>query len=219
MQRRLIVTSDGTHTIHVPEMNENYHSVHGAMQESEHIFINAGLRSLNSGNISVFEAGFGTGLNALLSAIYAEKQGVEIHYVTIEKFPLPDDITKSLNYGSILGERAIELFSLIHSSPWETPSEISRSFTLTKIRADLVTFDLAGSFDIIFFDAFGPDKQPEMWSGEIFRKIAEVTRPEGVFVTYSSKGEVKRNLRASGFSVKLLTGPPGKRHIIRAIKN
>lgn len=219
MEHRLIITSDGTHTVFIPWLNEHYHSVHGAMQESKHIFIEAGLRSLNSKTISVFEAGFGTGLNTLLAALYAEDSNLIINYTTIEKYPLPDQIVNQLNYGRILGTRGTVLFNLIHEAPWDTDTTISKNFRLTRIRADLLTYALTGRFDIIFFDAFGPDKQPEIWSSDVFRKIADVTCQGGVFVTYSSKGEVKRNLRACGFSVKLLTGPPGKRHIIRAIKN
>lgn len=219
MEHRLIVTTDGTHTIFVPLLNEHYHSVHGAMQESKHIFIDAGLRSRNSDIINVFEAGFGTGLNTLLSALYAEEENLFINFTTIEEYPLPDEIIQQLNYGRILGTRATELFNLIHAAPWDIPTTINHNFRLTRLRADLLTYDLTGSYDVIFFDAFGPDKQPEIWSTDVFRKISDVTRPGGVLVTYSSKGEVKRNLRASGFTVKLLAGPPGKRHIIRAIKN
>lgn len=219
MRHRLIVTSDGSHTVFVPSMNESYHSVHGAIQESNHIFINAGLRTLSSEHIDVFEAGFGTGLNALLTALYAVEQKIKIRYITIEKFPLPDELTSLLNYGEMIGAAASRTFKLIHDAPWDTDVRINELFSMMKIRADLLTYQFTGKYDIIFFDAFGPNKQPEMWSADIFGKIAAMTRPGGVFVTYSSKGEVKRNLRNSGFTVKLLTGPPGKRHIIRAIKN
>jgi tRNA U34 5-methylaminomethyl-2-thiouridine-forming methyltransferase MnmC len=132
MQQRLIITSDGTHTVYVPELNENYHSVHGAMQESIHIFINAGLRSLDQNEISVFEAGFGTGLNALLTASYAEENMLKINYVTIEKFPLNDETISQLNYGSKLGDQALALFNAIHSSPWNIEVQVTGNFSRKK---------------------------------------------------------------------------------------
>lgn len=219
MIRKLILTSDGTHTVFVPGMNEHYHSVHGALQESRHIFIEAGLSYCKSENISVFEAGFGTGLNALLTALYAEEEKRKIVYTSIEKYPLPEDITGQLNYGCFAGNHAAELFSLIHSSEWNKDARISSHFTLKKLSADLLTYDLTGNYDLIYFDAFGPDKQPEMWSTGVFRKISEATVKGGIFVTYSSKGDVRRKLGECGFTVSLLPGPPHKRHIIRAIKN
>jgi tRNA U34 5-methylaminomethyl-2-thiouridine-forming methyltransferase MnmC len=215
---KIVTTSDGSHTIYVPELDEHYHSIHGAIQESEHIFIRNGFDFCRKDPIHIFEAGFGTGLNALLTAMRSSKEKRVVCYTAIEKFPLEKEIISTLNYPEIAGEEASGIFELIHSAEWDKPVRISESFYLRKIKGDLGVTPLEGLYDLIYFDAFGPDKQPEMWTRDIFKKISELTRKEGIFVTYSAKGEVKRNLRAAGFSLELLPGPPGKRQIIRAVK-
>ncbi|MGE5419055.1 MAG: tRNA (5-methylaminomethyl-2-thiouridine)(34)-methyltransferase MnmD [Chloroflexota bacterium] len=216
--QRLIVTSDGSHTIYIPELNEHYHSVHGAIQESEHIFIETGFKTCAGSSLSILEIGFGTGLNAFLTALEAEKNCTKVNYTTIEKYPLGDHMVNSLNYASILGSGSNALFTSLHSSPWNVKIGITDCFTLEKIDGDLTSINLSGMYDLIYFDAFGPDKQPEMWTPDVFSKVSDVTKQGGVLVTYSAKGEVKRNLRATGFDVRLLPGPPGKRQIIRAVK-
>lgn len=218
MMHRLIVTSDGSHTIYIPELDEHYHSVHGAIRESDHIFINAGYKAFNVRNLDILEIGFGTGLNALMTVIEAMRQGNNVSYSSIEKYPLESEIADSLNYGAILGNSSATILASLHSAPWNKKVRINDFFTLEKIEGDLTSMNIGGSYDLIYFDAFGPDKQPEMWTSDIFSKISGVTRTGGVFVTYSAKGEVKRNLRACGFEVTLLPGPPGKRQIIRAVK-
>lgn len=218
MDTKLITTGDGSHTLYVPGMDEHYHSHFGALTESQHIFINAGLASLVSGPVSILEVGFGTGLNALLSATYAKKNKIAVSYTSLEKHPLDPSLVSRLNYGSLSGEGGQDLFNAIHEAPWNLPSRISDWFTLEKRESDLTTEVLTGSYDMIFFDAFGPDKQPEMWTEEVLRKITEVTYPGSVFVTYSAKGTLKRMLRSLGFEVALLPGPPGKRVITRAVK-
>ena len=215
---QLVTTADGSHTIFVPELNEHYHSVHGAVQESEFIFIKNGFDYCNTDPVRIFEVGFGTGLNALLTAVKANDSRKEVFYTTIEKFPLDEQKINSLNHHCFAGTDGKEFFSRIHSSSWGLMCRISSFFNLLKISGDLTTDMITGNYDLIYFDAFGPDKQPEMWTREIFAKISEVTAPGGLFLTYSAKGEVKRNLRACGFTVKVTEGPPGKRHIIRAIK-
>lgn len=215
---RLVITSDGSHTIYVPELDEHYHSVYGAIRESEHIFIKNGFRQCDAQTVNIFEAGLGTGLNATLTAIEAEKEGIIVNYTSIEKYPLDNTIVTELNYGHLTGNRGEKLFELIHSAPWGISVRISDNFFLTKINEDLITCDLTGSYDIIYFDAFGPLKQPEMWSEEVFSKISSVTVKDGILMTYSSRGEVKRTLRSCGFRVTLIEGPPGKRQIIRAVK-
>jgi tRNA U34 5-methylaminomethyl-2-thiouridine-forming methyltransferase MnmC len=215
---KIIVTSDGSHTIFVPELNEHYHSVHGAVQESEFIFIRNGFDVCSADPLNIFEVGFGTGLNALLTALKCMDGQREVNYTTIEKYPLPDEITGSLNYPHFTSGEGVDIFRLIHSAPWNSDVRICRNFTLHKIEGDLTSLLPSGKYDLIYFDAFGPDKQPEMWSGKIFASIGAITAENGVFVTYSAKGEVKRNLIAAGFAVKLLPGPPGKRQIIRAVK-
>lgn len=216
--QKLVITSDGSHTIYIPEMNEHYHSVHGAIQESDHIFINSGLRTVSGNKISILEIGFGTGLNALLTLLELKDTDKIISYTSIEKYPLTSIITGKLNYGKIIGDDAVKVFNELHSCPWNKFVQITRNFSLRKVSGDLTLMVPEGQYNLVYFDAFGPDKQPEMWSKEIFSAISAVTQPEGVLVTYSAKGEVKRNLRANGFKVKLLPGPPGKRQMIRAIK-
>jgi tRNA U34 5-methylaminomethyl-2-thiouridine-forming methyltransferase MnmC len=214
----LIITSDGSHTLYVPEMNEHYHSIHGALQESQFIFIDNGFDSSKADPLNILEIGFGTGLNAFLTALKSCNGTRKVHYTSVEKYPLPADIIKSLNYHTFTGEKTNEIFSLIHTSPWNTDVIICNNFTIKKIEADVTKSIPAGNYDLIYFDAFGPDKQPEMWSREIFDRIASLTNSDGLLVTYSAKGEVKRNLISCGFTVTLLPGPPGKRQIIRADK-
>jgi tRNA U34 5-methylaminomethyl-2-thiouridine-forming methyltransferase MnmC len=216
--KELIKTADGSHTIYVPEIDEHYHSIHGAIQESEHIFIRAGFDMCQADPLHILEAGFGTGLNAFLTCLRAQGTGKKVIYTTIEKFPLEPEIVSSLNYAGQVSGDQLKLFTEMHSVPWDTKAEITPGFILLKIRADITTFLPEGTYDLVYFDAFGPDKQPEMWTPEIFSGIGALTSPGGILVTYSSKGTVKRNLRSSGFDVKLIPGPPGKRQIIRAIK-
>ncbi|HCM59174.1 MAG TPA: SAM-dependent methyltransferase [Bacteroidales bacterium] len=218
MDTKLIITADGSHTLYVPGMDEHYHSHFGALTESQHIFINAGLASLGPGPVSILEVGFGTGLNALLSATYAETNKIAVSYTSLERYPLDPSVVRQLNYGSLAGEGGEDLFNAIHEAPWNLPSRINDWFTLEKRESDLTTDQLTGSYDMIFFDAFGPDKQPAMWTEEVLRKISAVTYDGSVFVTYSAKGTLKRMLRSLGFEVTHLPGPPGKRVITRAIK-
>jgi len=218
MNTQLIITGDGSHSLYVPGMDEHYHSRFGAMTESKHIFINAGLASLGPGPVSILEVGFGTGLNALLTAIHAEKHHIAVRYTSLEKYPIDPSIVSQLNYGSLAGEGGQELFSAIHEAQWNTHVGITKWFTLEKRVSDLTTEDPAGVYDLVYFDAFGPDKQPEMWTEAVMRRIAAVTRTGSVFVTYSAKGTLKRMLRMLGFDVTHLPGPPGKRVITRAVK-
>jgi tRNA U34 5-methylaminomethyl-2-thiouridine-forming methyltransferase MnmC len=214
----LIKTSDGSHTIFVPELNEHYHSIHGAVQESEHIFIKAGYESCHAKPLNIFEVGFGTGLNALLTAVRSITDNREVFYTSVEKYPVSNDIIKSLNHYEYAGPDGKRVFELIHSSPWGEMQCICNKFSLLKLEIDLADFIPAYPIDLVYFDAFGPDKQSSMWTRDIFERISSATRSGGILVTYSSKGEVKRNLRAVGFDVKLLPGPPGKREMISAKK-
>jgi tRNA U34 5-methylaminomethyl-2-thiouridine-forming methyltransferase MnmC len=215
---QLIITSDGSHTIYVPDIDEHYHSVHGAIQESNHIFIKNGFEICKADPLNIFEVGFGTGLNALLTALKCLSGNKEVNYTSIEKYPLYEHIVRSLNYSDYAGENAKEIFQVIHSVPWNISVNVCKNFNLKKIEADLTTYTISGRYDLIYFDAFGPDKQPEMWTREIFDKIASITNRQGIFVTYSAKGEVRRALKSRGFEVTLLPGPPGKRHMISSVK-
>jgi tRNA U34 5-methylaminomethyl-2-thiouridine-forming methyltransferase MnmC len=214
----LIETSDGSHTLYVPELDEHYHSVHGAVQESRFIFIEQGFKTCNADPMAILEIGFGTGLNALLTAIICSPGSREVNYTSIEKYPLENKILSSLNHYEFAGENGRNIFNLIHSAPWNKNVRISDNFNLKKIESDFTVEKPAGRYDLIYFDAFGPDKQPEMWTREIFSGIADVTNKNGVLVTYSAKGEVKRSLISCGFEVALIPGPPGKRQMIRAVK-
>jgi tRNA U34 5-methylaminomethyl-2-thiouridine-forming methyltransferase MnmC len=215
---QIVETEDGSHTIFVPEIKEHYHSIHGAVQESMHIFIRHGFDYSGKDPANILEIGFGTGLNALLTAQRSIESGRKVFYTSVEKYPLDSATIKSLNYSEIIGGESSQLFTKIHSSPWDTATMICNSFIINKIRGDLTKLDLSGSYDLIYFDAFSPEKQPEMWTEKIFRMIADVTSKNGILVTFCVKGEVKRNLRSSGFRVSLAPGPPGKRHIMKAIK-
>lgn len=220
VKSELIHTADGSHTIYVPELNEHYHSVNGAVTESKHVYCNNGFSYHPAENPVVFEAGFGTGLNCLVTALQAELTARPVYYITLEKYPLAERFVEKLNYGNLFNEKGMELFRKIHESSWEVPVQITPYFMLLKIKDDLTRtgWRLPQMVDVIYFDAFGPDKQPEMWTAEIFTRIYAYTSPGGVIVTYSAKGEVKRRLQQAGFQTEKLPGPPGKKEMLRGIK-
>jgi tRNA U34 5-methylaminomethyl-2-thiouridine-forming methyltransferase MnmC len=201
-------------------MNEQYHSVNGAITESTYVYIDKGYNFHVSKNPTVFEVGFGTGLNCLLTALQAAQDKRPTIYITIEKYQLPKNITDQLNFGRLISEDARIVFDNIHACKWNEVVSISEYFNLFKIKGDLIDINLTQfeSCDVIYFDAFGPDKQPEMWTPLIFRKIYSITSLKGVLVTYSAKGEVRRQLAACGFEMERLPGPPGKIQMLRGIK-
>ena len=221
---QLIITDDGSHTIYVPSLHETYHSKFGAIQESRHIYINEGLsywlnRNLQkSKTLRVLEVGFGTGLNALLSAIYMKDHPeISLKYHALEPKPLPADITEKLNYCRILrcGE---QIWNLIHECKWGSEARISNNFRLFKDPALVEDFKnpYTYSYDLIFFDAFAPSKQPELWKTSIFEKIRNRMAEGGYLVTYCARGQFKRDLKSLGFDVQTLPGPPGKLEMVRA---
>lgn len=220
MELQIKHTGDGSPTLFLAEMNEQYHSVNGAITESKHVFLERGYNFHPSPRPVVFEAGFGTGLNCLLTAHQAEIHKRRTFYMSVEKYPLSNEIFDTLNYGRFIPDNGIQLFEKIYSCKWNSPVEISPWFTLLKIKADMTQIDrdLPKLFDIVYFDAFGPDKQPEMWTEEIFIRLFNNSNKGGVLVTYSAKGEVRRRLVGAGFSVERLPGPPGKKEMLRAIK-
>ena len=215
----IVFTRDGSHTIYVKELDEHYHSTHGAIAESMHVFIEAGLRSIKKKYIRILEMGFGTGLNAYLSLMDTKSTATEIHYTGIEKFPLPRELIETLNYPEFFPCENIENFLKLHDCPWNEPISIRNDFILTKIDGDIRTISLTDQTDIVFYDAFGPGKQPELWTKEIFRKIFLAMSPGGLLTTYTVKGEVRRAMSTAGFRVEKLPGPPGKREMLRAYKN
>lgn len=211
----LQITDDGSHTLFVPEIDECYHSTKGAIQESRHIFIEAGLKQCAKSEINVLEIGFGTGLNALLTALESD---VSVRYTTIELYPVPIEQALKLNYPELLEDESVVLFEKIHSSPWNEKVQITENFSITKLNADITRTDFDEQFDVIYFDAFSPEKQPEMWSEEMFRKLYLCASENAVLTTYCAKGAVRRAMKSAGFAVERLPGPPGKREILRARK-
>jgi len=228
MRRVIEKTEDGSATLFVPELNEHYHSVKGARTESRHIFINMGLKASAASHPRVLEIGFGTGLNALLTLETAEKEKRHIHYTSIELYPLAWQEVDALNYSNH------PLFKTLHEAAWEEEANITPYFTLLKIQENVVSDEwlainderspltpnrLSQKYDLVYFDAFAPEKQPEMWKEEIFRKLYAVMNDNGILTTYCSKGVIRRMLQSIGFKVERLPGPPGgKREILRGRK-
>ena len=217
----LRISRDGSHTIFVPDLNEHYHSTFGAINESQHIFIEAGLNFISQKNnkINILEIGFGTGLNALLTIIEAERQKISINYSALELYPLKEEVYSKLNYPEHIEYQNVNnIFFELHHCSWEQEVIFSEYFSLRKMNSSLLEY-IPGyqHYDLIYFDAFGPDVQPEMWTLDVFKKMAYCLKSGGALVTYSTKGTVKRNLKEAGFSIEKLPGPVGKREILRAI--
>lgn len=218
MERKLIKTEDGSPTLYVPELNEHYHSIHGAITESEHIFIEAGLNTLEKDDINILEFGMGTGLNVLLSYLQGKKSNKRIHYHTIELYPLNKTEYSLLSGNGNWSKSESELLLKIHEVKWGEKISLSDKFTLYKDQANFLSYQTKGLFDLIYFDAFAPEIQAELWTEEIFLKIFNISNPGAILTTYSAKGQVRRNLKSVGFDVEKLPGPPGKREFLRAIK-
>jgi tRNA U34 5-methylaminomethyl-2-thiouridine-forming methyltransferase MnmC len=222
MERHLVTTGDGSHSLFVPALNEQYHSRHGALQESRHVFIEMGLRKVaaETSPIRILEIGFGTGLNALLTALVAANEGLEVEYWTVEAYPLEPSEVAALNYVSMMDDpQAMDLWQRLHAADWETNVPICPTFQLHKLRANIEDFVLPGSVNLIYFDAFAPEKQPELWTTTIFEKMYGLLQPHGILTTYCAKGAVRRTLHAAGFQVKKEKGPPGKREMMVAFKD
>lgn len=221
MQIQISKTKDGSATFYVPELNEHYHSTNGAITESEYVFLEKGFNfhSLQP-NLTIIEIGFGTGLNCWLTALSAYQQKRKTIYFAYENYPVPSVLISQLNYTQQKPD-INKYFEKIHACEWEQKVKIHEYFYLTKIKADITSpqFQFSRKADLIYFDAFGPDKQPEMWSKKIFQSISDFANENAVFVTYSAKGEVRRNLTAVGFTMERLPGPPGKNQMLRGIKN
>ncbi|MDD2380762.1 MAG: tRNA (5-methylaminomethyl-2-thiouridine)(34)-methyltransferase MnmD [Mariniphaga sp.] len=220
MNLQLKDTIDGSKTFYLPEMNEPYHSLNGAVTESNHVFIHHGLQAQTAAHPVIFEVGFGTGLNCLLTAAWAEREKRNVFYMGVEKFPLENSMLRMLNYESLVSENGTELFSSIHNAEWGCEVQVSTYFRLLKIHADFTrnNLEIPRKYDLVYFDAFGPDKQPEMWTQDLFCWIYKWMQPEGILVTYSAKGEVRRRLTNAGFKMEKIPGPPGKKEMLRGIK-
>lgn len=214
----LKITQDGSHTLYVTEIDECYHSTHGAVQESEHIFIKDGFRTCMKDTIHVLEIGFGTGLNAFLTLLETERQNKRVYYTAIELYPVEGEKAFQLNYPEQTQPEKRTAFERIHTSAWNEWQEITSFFQLKKINDDFTRINLTEKYDVIYFDAFSPEKQPEMWTEDLFKKLYLCTREKAVLTTYCCKGTVKRALKAAGFSIEKLPGPAGKREILRALR-
>jgi tRNA U34 5-methylaminomethyl-2-thiouridine-forming methyltransferase MnmC len=217
----LFTTEDGSHSIKIPELNVSYHSKHGAIGESEHIYIGAGLNFVSGKKkkISILEVGFGTGLNALLTLIKSNEDDLEIIYESVELHPLDDVFVSSLNYLSLLNaEHLKKEFQEMHSAAWDIKIHISDHFNFKKICGDIRGVQLDSCYDLVYFDAFDPVAQPELWTVKVFEKIHALMSENAVLVTFCSKGEVRRAMAQACFNIEKLRGPKGKREMVRATK-
>ncbi len=214
--KNLRVTADGSHTLFVSELDEHYHSINGAVQESMHVFIRAGLDQVEAEHIHILEIGFGTGLNAFLTLREIEKannpQTVEYH--SVERYPLASSLIHQLNYARQAWPEQEALFEQLHTAPWEESVPITPCFTLHKIEGNACNCTFPSPIDLIYFDAFAPEKQPELWEQPMFDRLFACTASGGIIVTYCAKGEVRRRMQAAGFRMERLPGPPGKRHML-----
>jgi tRNA U34 5-methylaminomethyl-2-thiouridine-forming methyltransferase MnmC len=219
LKREIIQTRDGSTTIQINDWDECYHSRFGAIQEAQHVFIKNGLALFENKSISILEIGLGTGLNAFITFLEAQKRNQTINYVGVEGYPVSSDEAELMNYVTELGaESQKNIFETMHESNWEEAIQLRNDFSFTKRNQMFNDIDDIEQFDVIYFDAFGYRVQPELWSTEIFRKMINALRPKGILVTYAARGVVKRSMIEVGFTVEKLAGPPGKREMFRARK-
>lgn len=215
---RVISTEDGSNSLFSEKFKENYHSTFGAITESRHIFINNGLKRVTAEKINILEVGFGTGLNCLLTFLETRNSFQMVRYDTIEPFPVDPAILSRLNYTDYLERDAKEIYNSIISCIWDDNVSLKNNFILHKSGKKIQNFDFLNSYQLVYYDAFSPDIQPEMWSDDVFKKIYDVLLPDGILVTYSCKGMVKRAMKSAGFVTEKLPGPPGKREMLIAKK-
>ena len=224
MKRKIVTTGDGSTTIQITDWNEQYHSMHGAVQEARHVFLKMGLdfwmnENPDQNSLHILEIGFGTGLNALLTLMHAEKSSVNLLYEGVEAYPVSSEELAQLNYLEAADAQAFEaVFEKMHQLPWEQTEIITEAFQLKKRKQTFETLEDQNQHDLIYFDAFGARVQPELWEEPIFQKMSNALKPGGVLVTYAAKGSVRRAMQAVGFKVERLPGPPGKREMLRAVK-
>ena len=218
MERELRITDDGSHTMYVQEMGEPYHSFHGAVRESRHVFLEQGFNSVNGQNIRILETGLGTGLNAVLTLVEAKKRAKRIFYHAVEKYPLDPSEYGLINHEEFIPGCPPGSCLDLHRAPWDQEVSLTNSFTIYKEKADFREMDPPGLFDLVYFDAFDPSKQPHLWTEEIFDRIFQLMHRNAILVTYSAKGSVRRTLVSCGFHVEKVPGPPGKREMIRAFR-
>lgn len=221
MDRKIIITGDNSKTLLIPELNETYHSTKGALTETNHVFIRMGLQEFapKQKSVRIFEMGFGTGLNLLACLQFIEKSPIQINYTTLELYPLDIEVIRDLDYVKDLPESIQNQFYEAHQADWNSTTIISPLLSLYKKEGDLLSINLdSNSFDLIFYDAFGPKVQPELWNTPVLAKLYNALDSGGIFVTYCAQGQFRRNLKSCGFEVEKLPGPPGKREMVRAVK-
>ena len=219
MKKEVVVTGDGSKTIHMPELNESYHSTHGALQEAEHVFINYGLDQIDKESLDVFELGFGTGLNAILAYRFSKQNNVYISYVGVEAYPVSMEMLEALDYTDFLTADEKKIFLEMHNSDWGSKVELSDQFTFQKIEEKIEDYKVSeDTMDIVFFDAFGPRTQGSLWQPVILDKMAKMLREYGILTTYCAQGQFRRDLKSVGFDVTKVPGPPGKREMTVAFK-
>jgi tRNA U34 5-methylaminomethyl-2-thiouridine-forming methyltransferase MnmC len=219
LKRNIIQTRDGSTTIHIEEWDECYHSRFGAIQEAQHVFIKKGLSLFENKSVSVLEIGFGTGLNAFITFLEYQKFNQKINYVGVEAFPVSAEEAEMMNYVSELNAEAEKyIFEKLHQCQWEKPNNLNEDFVFTKRNQFFADIDDSEKFDLIYFDAFGYDVQPELWSVAIFKRMYQALKIKGALVTYAARGVIKRNMIEAGFTVEKLEGAPGKREMFRARK-
>jgi tRNA U34 5-methylaminomethyl-2-thiouridine-forming methyltransferase MnmC len=214
------LTADGSHTLISERFEVTYHSKHGAIQEAQTVFIDAAFAKIveQQTTVRILEIGFGTGLNALMTFGESLKNNITLHYTGIEAYPISDKIAAELNYGNLLNfAESIDFQNIIHENKWNVINQIHEKISFEKrlMRFEDIAFE--NEFDAIYFDAFAPNSQPELWTIAIFEKMHRALKPNGLLTTYCAKGEVKRNLKAAGFVIESLPGPIGKREMTRAI--
>jgi tRNA U34 5-methylaminomethyl-2-thiouridine-forming methyltransferase MnmC len=220
LKREIITTDDGSVTFYLPDMNENYHSRFGAIQEAYHVFIQNGLALTKGRPIAILEIGFGTGLNCFITYLESLKAGQEIDYTGVEAYPIAQEEASQLNYVSQLGaDDKQEVFDRMHSMAWEEKIQFGEKFTLTKRQQFFQDIEDVNMYDLIYFDAFGYPSQPELWSEEIFAKMYAALKSEAILVTYACRTVIKKAMISAGFSVKKVPGPPGKREMLVAFKS
>ena len=220
MERKIIQTADGSKTVYLSALDETYHSSHGALQEAKHVFIRNGLHYLcQESLVRIFEMGFGTGLNALLALHESLNGPVKIEYTGIEAYPVEAEIWQSMEYASAIDPTFQDMYDRMHTAPWNERIGLTADFAMRKVHSKIEDYAVeGGSQDLIFYDAFGPRAQSEMWTLPMLEKMHRLLRPGGVLVTYCAMGQFKRNLKSLGFLVESLPGPPGKREMTRAVK-
>ncbi|NMB72630.1 MAG: tRNA (5-methylaminomethyl-2-thiouridine)(34)-methyltransferase MnmD [Bacteroidales bacterium] len=216
--QKVILTADGSHSVTDSRTGETYHSVHGAITESVHVFLRNGFQACSKKEIFLLEVGFGTGLNALLTLLEAVRTGQKVCYVALEPFPLPLEKVQLLNYPALLPDCPSATFRLLHEAPWEKEVRIAPHFYLTRHRTQLELSETNLRFDLVYFDAFSPAVQPTLWQKEIFDRLFSIMAPGSLLVTYAAKGQVRRNMQEAGFRTERLPGAPGKREMLRARK-